>query len=164
MIQIYKLRFLIITLGFVALLLGLLFLLLGNSALAFSCVQYGGVVLVLGVIILQAIKQLKRESLMDHLREIAQRESYLLREIALPEFNEEETPVLRVFSNGTSDLIFEIFPPENGKLTDKQIKNLCDILRSITGVDVLHLDREHFVILSNSEDVIDKTVEFFRSL
>lgn len=164
MAQVYKLRFLIIMLGLITLLLGAFFILSGNSILGISCFKYGGVITIIGIIVLQAIRQHKRESLGNNLREIAQRESHLLREISLPEFDTIEIPVLRVFSNGTTDLIFEVFPPENGKLTDLQIDNFHETLRTITGVDILHNDREHFLILSNSDDVIGKIVSFFKAL
>ncbi|MCD8042866.1 MAG: hypothetical protein LUH10_07355 [Tannerellaceae bacterium] len=85
----------------------------------------------------------------------------VLKEIEITGFDEEYPPVLRVLDNHTTYLIFEIFPPENGKLTDNQIDNLQDILSVVTGVEVIHEDRELFIIFSDAEKVIEKVVRFF---
>lgn len=84
-----------------------------------------------------------------------------MKEIEITGFDEEYPPVLRVLDNHTTYLIFEIFPPENGKLTDDQIDNLEDILSVVTGVEVIHEDRELFIIFSDAEKVIEKVVRFF---
>jgi hypothetical protein len=87
----------------------------------------------------------------------------ILKEILLSGFDEENPPLLRVFSNGTTFLLFEEFPPENEKLTDEQIDNFEAILSEKIGAKVIREDRELFIIYSNKDEVIEKIVSFFNS-
>jgi hypothetical protein len=83
-----------------------------------------------------------------------------IKEIVLTKFDEENPPVLRVFDNGTTFLLFEDFPPENEKLTDEQIDNFENELSSAIGAKVVREDRELFIIYSNEEEIINKIVAF----
>jgi hypothetical protein len=84
----------------------------------------------------------------------------VINEILLTGFDEENPPVLRVFDNGTTFLLFEEFPPENEKLTDAQIENFEKELSSITGAKVIRDDRELFIIYTNEDEVINKIIAF----
>ena len=146
------------------LVLGFIAWLTGMKTFGEVAIKYGIGIIVFGIIVLQAIKQLKRESMGHNLRQISGEESRLVKEIALTCFDENEVPLLRIYSNGTSSLMFEMFPPENNKLTSSQVENFRTILAEITGVDIIHDDRETFLILSNENKVINRVVQFFEEL
>lgn len=90
--------------------------------------------------------------------------SKITEEINIEGFDENNIPVLRIFDNETSYLIFEEFPPENDKLSEEQIDNFDRVLSKITGVKVVHDDRELFIIYSNNSIVIGKVISFFNNL
>jgi len=81
-------------------------------------------------------------------------------EILLKDFDEENPPLLRIFDDGTTFLLFEEFPPENEKLTDEQIDDFEEELSAFCGVKVVREDRELFVIYSNEDEVINKVISF----
>ena len=127
----YKLRFLGLILGVFTIAFGSKAWLMGMKLLGVSFIKGGIVITVLGIIIFRAIRQLKYEDRRLTLREIAGRESHLIREIEWADFDENEVPILRVYSNGTSALIFEVFPSENNKLTTWQIENFRNVLEEV---------------------------------
>lgn len=88
----------------------------------------------------------------------------VIKEIKILGFDEDNEPVIRIFDNNQSYLIFGEFPPENDKLSEGQITNFEQILSGITEVKVKHDDRELFIIYSNDEKVMNKVVDFFNSL
>ncbi|MGM5629620.1 hypothetical protein O2K51_01860 [Apibacter raozihei] len=68
---------------------------------------------------------------------------------------------MRIFYNNISYLIFDEFPPaETDKLSNNQINNLSGILSDLTGVDVIHDDRELFIIMSNDKIILEKVIAF----
>lgn len=85
----------------------------------------------------------------------------VIKEIVLEEFDEENPPLLRIFDNGTTFLLFEVFPPENEKLSDEQVDNFENGLSLFCGAKVVREDRELFIIYSNENEVIKKVVSFF---
>jgi len=78
--------------------------------------------------------------------------------------DEYNTLLLRIFDDNTSFLLFDEFPPNNNKLTDYQLDNLDEILSKISGVKVIHDDRELFIIYSNEKIVLNKIILFFENL
>jgi len=84
----------------------------------------------------------------------------IIKEVKLLGFDEENPPILRVFDNGTTFLLFEEFPPENEKLTDEQIDNFENELSSYIGEKVVRNDRELFIIFGNDDTVINKIITF----
>ncbi|MCD7933090.1 MAG: hypothetical protein LUH15_18010 [Tannerellaceae bacterium] len=86
----------------------------------------------------------------------------VVKEIKITQFDGEDTTLLKVLDDNTTFLIFEGFPPDNEKLTENQIDNFEEILSAVSGVDVVHDDRELFIIFSNDEKVIEKIIRFFK--
>lgn len=88
----------------------------------------------------------------------------VIREVTIDNFDEEYPPVLRIMDDGTTYLIFGIFPPRNKKMTTHQIENLAKTLTEITGKKVIQDDRELFLIFDNSEKMIDEIILFLQRL
>lgn len=86
-----------------------------------------------------------------------------INEIEIQGFDDDNIPVIRVFDNDQSYLIFEEFPPENDRLPEKQMANLERVLSKISGVDVMQDDRGLFIINSNKDEIIDKIICFFKN-
>lgn len=154
--NLYRLRFLPFLLGCLTLLFALIYRIARPTVDSDSILAYGLIITFIGIAFWRGMALSKKEKLHDKLVTIAQKSNQLLKEISLSEFDPEEIPIIRVFSNGTSSLIFEMFPPENNKFTSEQIDKMHIILAEIAGVEVLHDDRESFLILSNNETVLNK--------
>lgn len=85
----------------------------------------------------------------------------VVKELLLHSFDQPEPPLLQIHDNGLMYLIFEGFPPENGKLSDEQCEHFEEILSAFIGVPVIHDDRELFIIEDNSQRTIDLVSDFF---
>ncbi|MDD4849275.1 MAG: hypothetical protein PHO10_01095 [Gemmiger sp.] len=82
-------------------------------------------------------------------------------EILLDAFDKLEPPLLQVLDNGMMYLIFEGFPPENGKLSAEQCEHFEETLAAFIGVPVIHDDRELFIIKGNAKKTIARITNFF---
>ena len=71
--------------------------------------------------------------------------------------------VLRVLSDKTTFLIFDMFPPKRGKLTKYQVDNFEKLLADTIKKKVVHSDRELFVIFDDSQKMIDDVTSFLQN-
>ena len=88
-------------------------------------------------------------------------EDNVMEEILFHAFDKVDPPLLQVLDSGIMYLIFEGFPPENGKLSAEQCEHFEEILSDFIGVPVIHDDRELFIIENNSKRVIELVAKFF---
>lgn len=87
---------------------------------------------------------------------------FMVKEIEVNAFGNEV--VLRVMSDKNTFLIFNSFPPQNCKLTKRQVINFENLLMDITKKKVIHDDRELFIIFDDSEEMIVNVVAFLESI
>ena len=85
-------------------------------------------------------------------------------EMVVSGFDDEFQPVIRVFDDKTTWLIFGRFPPPTKKMSLKQADNLDKLLAKLTGKKVIRDDREVFVIFDDSQEMIDKVISFLQNL
>ncbi|KGN81623.1 hypothetical protein HW49_03990 [Porphyromonadaceae bacterium COT-184 OH4590] len=81
----------------------------------------------------------------------------IIKEIAIKNYPEDNTPVIRVFDNGTSFLLFEQFPmdEEEDYFSEEESDNLGEVLTALLKVEVYQEDRELFVIATNDPKKIN---------
>ncbi len=77
----------------------------------------------------------------------------VIKEIEVKNYPENNTPIIRVFDDGTSYLLIdemeEIF-------TEDEIDDFEDMLTSLLNVEVEQEDRERFIIMTNDLEKIEK--------
>jgi hypothetical protein len=88
---------------------------------------------------------------------------FVVNEIEIDGFDDEFPPVLRVFSDKTTSLIFGIFPPRNTKITKSEANNFERLIADATGKKVIRDDRETFVIFDDSQEMIEHVVSFMKA-
>jgi len=81
-----------------------------------------------------------------------------VKEIPINVFSQEA--ILRILSDKTTFLIFDMFSPKRSKLTKYQADNFEKFLAEATGKKVVHDDRELFVIFDDSQKMIDDVILF----
>ena len=86
----------------------------------------------------------------------------VVKEIEINIFNDIAT--LNILNDGTANLIFNFFPPDKNTLTKYQIKNFEKILSKAINKKVIHEDRELFIILDDSEEMINDLICFLNNL
>lgn len=87
----------------------------------------------------------------------------VIKEIEISPFDDEFPPIIRVFNNKTTSLVFGVFPPRNTKLSQQQIYNFDKLLSAATGKKVIQDDRETFVIYDDSESTLSSIVSLLQS-
>lgn len=88
----------------------------------------------------------------------------IVKEIVIDSFDGKYQSVLRVFSDKTTYLVLEEFPPRSKRITKQQVANFDKILADLTGKKVVHDDRELFLIFDDSQEMIDKVVSFLQNI
>ena len=71
--------------------------------------------------------------------------------------------VLRILSDKTTFLLFNIFPPDGKKLTKYQADNFEKLLSEAIRKKVIHDDRELFIIFDDSQKMADDVTSFLKS-
>jgi len=84
----------------------------------------------------------------------------VVREITINAFGDKA--VLRVLSDKTTFLIFNMFPPKGKKFKKYQIDNFEKLLADTIEKKVIHDDRELFVIFDDSQKMIDGVISFLQ--
>lgn len=85
----------------------------------------------------------------------------LIREIIVKNYPEDNTPIINVLDNETSFLLIDEWPMEDDdRFSESEIENFEKILSDLSGVEVIQEDRDRFLIMSNSDLVVEKIVRY----
>ncbi|APU09453.1 MAG: hypothetical protein ABJD66_15580 [Cellulophaga sp.] len=88
----------------------------------------------------------------------------VIKEIELKNYPEDNTPIIRVFDDGTSYLLIDEWPMEDdNRFTDDEIDNFEQILSDLLEVEVTEEDRDRFIILTNNLNLIDKLQNYMEN-
>lgn len=79
----------------------------------------------------------------------------IIKEIEINHYPEDNTPVINVFDNGTSFLLFEEFP-----MDEEESDNFEQILSELIGVKVAQEDRGCFVLMANDLQKIQQVKDY----
>ncbi|ATA93985.1 hypothetical protein CGC54_06395 [Capnocytophaga canimorsus] len=86
----------------------------------------------------------------------------IIKEIEINHYPEDNTPVINVFDNGTSFLLFEEFPmdEEENYFSEEESDNFEQILSELIGVKVVQEDRGCFVLMTNDLQKIQQVKDY----
>ncbi|AEK24324.1 Hypothetical protein Ccan_22090 [Capnocytophaga canimorsus Cc5] len=86
----------------------------------------------------------------------------IIKEIEINNYPEDNTPVINVFDNGTSFLLFEEFPmdEEENYFSEEESDNFEQILSELIGVKVAQEDRGCFVLMTNDLQKIQQVKDY----
>lgn len=84
----------------------------------------------------------------------------IIKEIPIPGLDEDASPVLRVFDNGTTYLMTEWFPWEDCRITEDMIVN--DMATYIQA-KVTREDRDRFLIMCNDPHSLEKIISYLQA-
>ncbi|MFJ1365008.1 hypothetical protein ACILDU_01000 [Capnocytophaga canimorsus] len=86
----------------------------------------------------------------------------IIKEIEINHYPEDNTPVINVFDNGTSFLLFEEFPmdEEENYFSEEESDNFEQILSELIGVKVAQEDRGCFVLMTNDLQKIQQVKDY----
>ncbi|MFJ1438203.1 hypothetical protein ACILPE_00510 [Capnocytophaga canimorsus] len=86
----------------------------------------------------------------------------IIKEIEVNNYPEDNTPVINVFDNGTSFLLFEEFPmdEEENYFSEEESDNFEQILSELIGVKVAQEDRGCFVLMTNDLQKIQQVKDY----
>lgn len=113
-------------------------------------------------IIIEWYRELKLPDSIDEIQKQKGKQDAVsvVKEIKLDAFGDKV--ILRIFSDGKTFLLFNMFPPRKVKLTRYQEDNFEKLLAKVTKKKVIHDDRELFIIFDDSQKMIDNVIEFLR--
>ncbi|MFJ1352175.1 hypothetical protein [Capnocytophaga canimorsus] len=86
----------------------------------------------------------------------------IIKEIEINNYPKDNTPVINVFDNGTSFLLFEEFPmdEEENYFSEEESDNFEQILSELIGVKVAQEDRGCFVLMTNDLQKIQQVKDY----
>lgn len=89
----------------------------------------------------------------------------IIKEVEVNNYPEDNTPVIRVFDNGMSFLLFEEFPMDEDEdyFSEEESDNFEEILSNLLKVSVHQEDRELFVIATNDLEKINILKTYLQS-
>lgn len=89
----------------------------------------------------------------------------IIKEVEVNNYPEDNTPVIRVFDNGMSFLLFEEFPMNEDEdyFSEEESDNFEEILSNLLKVSVHQEDRELFVIATNDLEKINLLKTYLQS-
>jgi hypothetical protein len=87
-----------------------------------------------------------------------------IKEIEIKNYPEDNTPIIRVFDDGTSYLLIDEWPMEDDdRFSEDEVDNFEEILFELLGVEVLQEDRDRFIIFSNDLKLMEKLKTYLES-
>lgn len=88
----------------------------------------------------------------------------IIKEIEIKNYPDDNTPVIRVFNDGTSYLLIDEWPLEDDdRFTESEVNNFEKILSDLLGVLVEQEDRDRFLISTNDLEVLEKLEYYLKN-
>lgn len=88
----------------------------------------------------------------------------VIKEIEIKNYPEDNTPIVRVFDDGTSYLLIDECPMEDdNRFSENEVNNFEKILSSLLGVRVIQEDRDRFVIFTSEKSIIEKLINYMEN-